>query len=129
MSETNMRSKKGLFIRQRALLKSIIISSVKNNSHYGLELKKNIFLDFEEYGYEPTNSEIYKSLFELVSSGILDREEKVVKGSTYETVVVYKIRDKEKADYYLNLVLKELIDNRNMIEDVLNIINPLKNKV
>lgn len=119
MEVDSISNKRGLFIKQRALLKALIISSVKESGSYGLELKENIFESFREYGFEPTNSEIYKSLFELVSSQILERREVKVDGSIYETIVIYNIKNEKRAEYYINLVTKELTGNKNLIGDVL----------
>lgn len=106
--EKQSRRSTGFLIKQRAFLKAYIIRYVEEGSHYGLQIKDRLKLEFDAFGYKPEHSEIYRALHELTEEGYLRRVKKLEEGSTYKEIVLYYINDSEKSKGYMELVIEDL---------------------
>lgn len=104
MSEHKSR----FLIKQRALLKGYLITMAKQNKLYGLQYKEEIKKELDRYGYKPTHSEIYKSLHELMEDGTLKQIKRKKEGAKLQTVMIYLIEDKGKAELYMKQLKVEL---------------------
>lgn len=108
-------------IRQRAFLKMIFIKEAQKAPFYGLQIKELIANTFSAYDYTPTNSEIYKSLHDLIEEEILKSTKKLKEDKTYQELVIYSIRDEDKAKAYLRAVKFDLDYSSNLIEKALKV--------
>jgi hypothetical protein len=97
-------------LRQRAFLKLYLITLTEEKKTYGLK-----FLDimdkekgFKQFGYKPNHSEIYKSLYELIDDGILQRYTEKVEGAKHQEVVIYKFKNYDEAKRYKKQLKAEL---------------------
>lgn len=105
MSKKNVST---FMLRQRAFLKLYMITLVEREKWYGLEILDYLRKEFEQFGYRPYHSEIYKSLHELMDDGILARYKRVKEGADLQEVVYYKFQDYEKAKLYKKQLKAEL---------------------
>ena len=108
-------NKSAYLIKQRAFLKVFLLAEIEKGQSYGLQLKKIIQQKFDEYGFKPDHSEIYRSLHELMKDGYLSKTEELVKGAEFKTVEVYRIKDKDKVKAYKELVKPDLDRSRDLI--------------
>ncbi|NEY21343.1 Replication termination protein [Bacillus ginsengihumi] len=109
MMDTNKRESTGFLIKQRAFLKLYIITNIENGRWYGLKLLDELKKEFKPLGFEPQHSEVYRALHELEDEEeILTKGKVKVAGAKRKEVVVYKIKDHEKAQAYKKLVKTDL---------------------
>lgn len=87
-------------VKQRSVLKGVLIVLSEENRLYGLEYKKTIYDELKMFGYKPNHSEIYKSLHELLEEGVLKRIKKIKEGKKLQEVVYYVVDDLDKAKLY-----------------------------
>jgi len=103
------RESTGFLIKQRAFLKLYMITNIENGRWYGLQLLDELRKEFKPYGFEPQHSEVYRALHELEDDeGILTKVKVKVPGSKRKEIVVYKIKDSEKAKAYKKTVKADL---------------------
>ena len=107
-------------IRQRAFLKMIFIKEAQRGSFYGLQVKQVVGKTFESFNYVPTNSEIYKSLHELIEDEILKSSKILKPDTTYQELVVYSVQDEDKARAYLRAVKSDLDYSVHLLQKSLN---------
>ncbi|MED4346355.1 MULTISPECIES: helix-turn-helix transcriptional regulator [Heyndrickxia] len=109
MAEKRQRESTGFLIKQRAFLKLYIITNIENGRWYGLQLLDELKKEFKPLGFEPQHSEIYRALHELEDEEqILTKIKVKPDGAKRKEVVVYKIKDMEKAKAYKKLVKADL---------------------
>lgn len=86
-----------------------MITNIENGRWYGLQLLDELRKEFKPYGFEPQHSEVYRALHELEDDeGILTKVKVKVPGSKRKEIVVYKIKDSEKAKAYKKTVKADL---------------------
>lgn len=102
------KSRSTFMLKQRAFLKIYLIYMAEQKSLYGLQFLVEIKEEFKQYGYSPTHSEIYKSLHELIDSGILKRRKVTKEGMKFQEVVYYTLEDKREASLYKKQLKVEL---------------------
>ena len=98
--------------KQRAFLKLYLIQLLRKGRGYGSQLQDDLEAKFAEFNYRPTQTEVYRSLQDLLEEGILKRWKE--KKGKYAEVAVYEIIDYEKASAYQRLVRKD-IDRSNQL--------------
>ncbi|QHW29627.1 Replication termination protein [Paenibacillus rhizovicinus] len=100
----------GFLIAQRAYLKLYMITLVEKHRGYGYQMLEELKRDFKELGYEPPQSEIYRSLHDLVEDGILYRARHRKDDAEYQEVIMYYFTDHgmEKASLYRKQVIEDL---------------------
>lgn len=107
--EKKSRESTGFLIKQRAFLKLYIITNIENGRWYGLQLLDELRKEFKPFGFEPQHSEVYRAFHELEDEEeILTKVRIKVEGAKRKEVVVYKIKDSEKAKAYKKLVKLDL---------------------
>ncbi|WP_308639887.1 helix-turn-helix transcriptional regulator [Paenibacillus silvisoli] len=100
----------GFMIAQRAFIKLYMITLVEKHRGYGYQMLEELKQDFKALGYEPPQSEIYRSLHDLVEDGILYRTRHRKLDVDYQEVIMYHFTDDgmEKARLYKKLVKEDL---------------------
>lgn len=107
--EKKTRESTGFLIKQRAFLKLYIITNIQNGRWYGLQLLDELKKEFKPFGFEPQHSEIYRALHELEDEEeILTKMKIKADGAKRKEIVVYKIKDNEKAKAYKKLIKADL---------------------
>ncbi|HJV45265.1 MAG TPA: Replication termination protein [Bacillota bacterium] len=100
-------------IKQREYLKLYLLKIMEENPHlYGTQIHEKLKEEFHPLGYTPSESEIYKSLYELTDKGILYRV-KQLRGQTegeFQEVVYYRLTSKapELVEQYRKQVKEDL---------------------
>lgn len=84
---------RGFLIKQRAFIKAYLIHLIDRQKDYGWNYLEEIREVFQPYGFNPTATELYRCLHELVEDGILYRIKKRKEDSEYQEVVLYKFTD------------------------------------
>ncbi|SFJ64774.1 replication termination protein [Paenibacillus sp. UNC496MF] len=97
-------------IAQRAFLKLYMITLVEKHRGYGYQMLEELKQDFKSLGYEPPQSEIYRSLHDLVEDGILYRSRHQKLGVEYQEVIMYHFTEDghDKAQLYKKQVKEDL---------------------
>jgi len=100
MSEQQSR---GFLLKQRAFLKLYLLDIIDKQKGYGSQMLDDLRKEMKEYGYNPTHSEIYKTLHELYKEGIVSREKKIKgePGVDFQEIVIYRMTDKGKEEMKL----------------------------
>jgi predicted transcriptional regulator len=106
-------------IKQRAFLKLYMISFIEEHRVYGLQAMDELKSKFNQFGYEPQHSEVYRSLHELIDDGIVVRRKKAIEGMKYKEVVVYELVDLEKAKLYKKQVKTDLDRSMSLLRKAL----------
>ena len=106
-------------IKQRAALKVYLIHLAETDRLYGTQYLDVMTEEFNKLGYNPVISEIYKSFYELVDSGILVRREERMEGKKRQKIIIYNIKDREKANLYKKQVKADLDRCRNLIGKII----------
>jgi DNA-binding PadR family transcriptional regulator len=112
MEVTDQIKGRNYLIKQRAFLKLYLLSLIEEKKEYALQYFQTLTDMFQACGYQPSRSEIYKSLHELSQDGILKRIKKI-KGdpkADFQEVVLYQFTEigYEKAKQYKSLVRADL---------------------
>jgi DNA-binding PadR family transcriptional regulator len=112
MEATDQIKGRNYLIKQRAFLKLYLLSLIEEKKEYALQYFQTLTDMFQAFGYQPSRSEIYKSLHELSQDGILKRIKKI-KGdpkADFQEVVLYQFTEigYEKAKQYKSLVRADL---------------------
>lgn len=103
----------GFMIAQRAYIKLYLITMVEQHRGYGYEMLEIMKKEFENFGYVPPQSEVYRALHELVQQGILYRTKKL-KGDDpkvdFQEIVLYHFTPggADKAELYKKQVKADL---------------------
>lgn len=95
-------------LRQRAFLKLYMLQKAEKGNLYGLQILSDLMDYFNDLGYKPTKSEVYKSLHELLKEGLIKRKWIDKEGTEMQEVAVYQIGDTEKVKAYKALVKIDL---------------------
>lgn len=95
-------------MKQRAYLKVYLIKLTEEKRLYGLKILDILRDEFDDLGYRPNHSEVYKSLHELMDDGILERYKEIKQGAVLQEVVIYRIKDKSLAQLYKRQVKMDL---------------------
>lgn len=92
MSEQQSR---GFLLKQRAFLKLYLLEIIAKQKGYGSQMLDDLRKEMKEFGYNPTHSEIYKTLHELYKEGIVTREKKIKgePGVDFQEIVIYQLTD------------------------------------
>lgn len=114
------RKPSGFLLKQRAFLKLYMITMTEQKRLYGLTLLKELRDEFENYGYRPNQSEIYKSLHDLLNDDILEQVKKKKEGMNLQEVVYYRFKDKKKAERYKSLLKEELKRCNRLLEKAIS---------
>lgn len=101
------KNKNTFVLRQRAYLKLYMIHEAEKGS-YGHRMLEDLRDRFEDLGYRPTKSEIYKCLHELLKEGHIVRHGIIKEGTEMQKVFVYKLGDREKVKTYKDTLKAEL---------------------
>lgn len=118
--EKKSRESTGFLIKQRAFLKLHIITNIENGRWYGLQLLDELRKEFKPFGFEPQHSEVYRALHELEDEEeILSKVKIKVEGAKRKEVVVYKIKDIEKAKAYKKTVKADLDRSEQLLRKAL----------
>lgn len=114
-----------MFITQREYLKYTLILLAKEQRLYGLEMYDFLVNDLAAYGYKPSRSEVYKSLHQLMDSGIITRAWKNKTGAKLQQVAIYVLLDKVKAQQILDEAEGEMEQLKALIEKTLKTPNSM----
>lgn len=95
-------------IRQRSYLKLYMIHEAEKGYLYGHQILIDLREHFNDLGYKPTKSEVYKSLHELLKEGYLMRVPITKEGTDLQTLYVYKLGDQEKVKAYKDTVKADI---------------------
>lgn len=92
MSEQQSR---GFLLKQRAFLKLYLLDIIAKQKGYGSQMLDDLRKEMKQFGYNPTHSEIYKTLHELYKEGIVTREKKIKgePGIDFQEIVIYQLTD------------------------------------
>ncbi|MNP49526.1 hypothetical protein D3C76_1437150 [compost metagenome] len=86
---------------------------VEQQRGYGYQMLEELRRDFDDHGYSPPQSEIYRALHELVQEGVLYRT-KQLKGNDprvdFQEIVLYHFTDEgaAKAELYKKQIKTDL---------------------
>lgn len=106
--QEHKRTPSGFLFKQRAFLKMYLITLTENKRLYGHEMLDLLRNEFRSLGYRPTRSEIYKSLHDLIDTGILEEVVEIKEGLKRQKVIYYRIINKQKAKKYKELVREDI---------------------
>ncbi|MDQ0215514.1 DNA-binding PadR family transcriptional regulator [Oikeobacillus pervagus] len=94
------RGESKFLVKQRAFLKLYMIRLVEENRLYGMQALDELRQTFQNFGYSPNHSEIYRALHELIDDGVLKRKKVIQEGAKYKEIVIYQFQDYEQAKLY-----------------------------
>lgn len=110
-------------IKQRAMLKAILIREAKRKPFYGLQIRDIIHKEFQDCNYYPGHSEVYKALYSLIDDEILKSSRIYSSHNEYQTsnivrehVLKYFIANEKLADSYLSMYQEDIDNTMKLLE-------------
>lgn len=120
--QPNIRGR-GYLVKQRAFIKLYLLTMIERRKDYAFNYLDELRTEFQQFGYQPTHSEIYKALHELTLDNVLYRT-KQIKGDPqkdFQEIVLYRFTEEgyEKAKLYKKQMKSELDRCSGMLQKAL----------
>lgn len=106
-------------LKQRAFIKLYLLKFAEEERLYGLKFLEVLTGEFKKYGYEPTHTEVYKALHELLDEGMLQTSKELKEGTKRQEIKKYRIYDMEKVKLYRKQLKFELDRCEDLIKKAL----------
>ncbi len=110
--------------KQRSVLKVYLLNMIEKKKLHGWQYLQELKEELKPFGYQPSHSEIYKSLHELTEEGILQRSKQLrnKEEGGFQEIVLYHLLEsgRGKADAYKRLVKQDLDRSQQLLKKIIN---------
>ncbi|TSB47050.1 helix-turn-helix transcriptional regulator [Alkalicoccobacillus porphyridii] len=120
MMNEKQRATSRFLIKQRLFIKLYLLKYIEDGRLYGIQMLEQIRDRFQSEGYKPNHADIYRALHELVDSGVIKASKRKLTEDSYQEILIYYIRDTQKAAIIKEQGIKELKDSAALLKKALD---------
>ncbi|WP_025731399.1 helix-turn-helix transcriptional regulator [Heyndrickxia ginsengihumi] len=108
-------------IKQRAVIKLYLITFIEKKKMYGTQFLEEIQSQCNQYGFSPSQPEIYKALHDLYKDGIVTRKNQLKGDEGFQEVVIYQFTNDgyEKAKLYKQQIKADLDRSQDLLRKII----------